>query len=113
MAAGTNSERQILSLRKIENSRDVGGAGAAHDQRRTPIVCGILYETRGFIVGHLRRDDVAGNLGGEPPNRRIERSHILPAWIGDPPRSTAHFDRVPVKRSGSERRLLDELSSSS
>jgi hypothetical protein len=65
-----------------------------------------------FIVGRLRRDYVAGNLGSElPDRRRIERSRILFACFEDWPRSSKHLHRAPIKRRRGECRLLDELSS--
>ena len=37
VASGTHRQWQMLGLGKIERARDIGGATAAHDHRRTPI----------------------------------------------------------------------------
>jgi len=112
MGSATHRYGQTLALPKIESSRDVGRAGAAHDQRRVPIECPIADQARRFIVGRFRRDQVAGNLGSElSDGRRIGSSNLF-ARSPDPLRSSQHLHRTPVKRRCSERRLLDELSSS-
>src|SRR6516164_2613821 len=115
MASATHGQWQTLPLAKIESPRGVGRAGAAHDQRWMPMVeCGIIDQTRRFVVRRVRRDHVAGNLRRKPPDRRrIERSSILSACSDDPPPTSKHLYRAPVKGRSGKRRLLDELSSSS
>ncbi len=114
MASATHRQRQILVLGEFKRSRDVGRTGTANDQRRTPIECAVENQACRFIVGRLRCDYVPANLGTKFSDRRcIERSGILFACFEDPPSASKHLNRTPVKRRSGERRLLDELSSSS
>jgi hypothetical protein len=85
MTSSTHRQRQLQLLGKIEISRNVGSAGAAHDQRWMPIVGAILYQARRFIVGRIRSDDSAGDRGGKPADRRIlKRRRALFACAEDP-----------------------------
>src|SRR5215472_17107473 len=114
MASAAHGQRQTLPLAKIESPRNVGRAGAAHDQRWMPIIeCGIIDQARRLIVGRFRRDHVAGNFGSKLPDRRcIEWSSILPACSDDPPPTSKHLYRERTEGCCGKRRLLNELSSS-
>src|SRR5580700_393320 len=99
VASATHGQRQILALRKIECACDVRRAGAANDQRRTPIECEIENQARRLIVGHLWGDHVSGNLGSQIPNcRRIERSCILLASSKNLAPAAEQIDRRTVNR---------------
>ena len=113
MASATHRHRQLLALAKIERSRDVGGAGTAHDQRRMPIECRILDQARRFIVARIWCDHMAGYLGRELSDYcRIELTRTLFAGFQDAPRFGKHFSWASAKRCRGERGLLDKLSSS-
>src|SRR5215469_91421 len=114
MASAAHGQRHTLPLAKIESPRNVGRADAAHDQRWMPMIeCGIIDQTRRFIVGRIRRDQVAGNFGSKLPDRRwIKWSSILPACSDDPSPTSKHRYRAHTEGCTSKRRLLNELSSS-
>jgi hypothetical protein len=70
MASATHRQRQILVLGEFKRPRYVGRTDAANDQRRTPIECTVENQARRFVVGRLRCNYVAVNLGNKFSDRR-------------------------------------------
>src|ERR1700693_4101132 len=112
MASASHRQGQILVLSEFKRARYVGGTRAANDQSRMPVKGSVEDQARRVIVRRFRCDYVPTDLGNKFSNcRRVGRSAFLP--VGEHLlRPGKRFKRVSAKGRGSERSLLDELSSS-
>jgi hypothetical protein len=114
MASSTHREWQLLVLSEFKRSRNVERAGTANNQRRTPIERLVENQACRLILRRIRSDYATANLGSELSDHpRVDRGSILVTRFEDPRALGKRLDWMTASCCCGERRLLDELSSSS